>query len=134
MSSMKTILHSSQIEDFIAKRSSLQSEEHWCYLPAIGQHNVCQIDRIELDPLEERCDQPHYYNSKVKGREFRVGDLVLRKVTPNIEVHGARVMGPTLERPYQIARVIRLRSYMLEYTNSEAIPRVWNAEEILLVG
>lgn len=59
-----------------------------------------------------------------------MGNLVLRKVMPNIKVHEAGVLGPTWEGPYWITRVIRPGSYKLEYTNGEAIPRAWNAKNL----
>ncbi|PON72884.1 hypothetical protein PanWU01x14_063530, partial [Parasponia andersonii] len=55
--------------------------------------------RVELDLLEERREQSQlriasyqwrttrYYNSKVKGRHFEIGDLVLRRVLPNNREH-----------------------------------------------
>ena len=101
-----------------------------------------ELQRIELDLIEEKRDQSQlkiasyqqrtarYYNSKVRNREFKLGDLVLRKVTPNTEVRGAGVLGPTWEGPYRIAKIIRPGSYKLQYTSGEDIPRAWNAESL----
>ena len=60
----------------------------------------------ELDLLEEKCDlaalrtasykrrSEKYFNSKVKEKRFKEGDLVLRKVFPNTKEVNAGVLGP----------------------------------------
>ncbi|XP_074378294.1 uncharacterized protein LOC141719821 [Apium graveolens] len=43
-----------------------------------------------------------YYNKKVKGQLLKVGDLVLRKVMPNIKNPQHGVFGANWEGPYKI--------------------------------
>ncbi|PON92320.1 Ribonuclease H-like domain containing protein, partial [Trema orientale] len=98
--------------------------------------------RIELDLLEERHEQSQlrvasyqqrtarYYNSKVKAREFGVGDLVLRQVLPNTKEQGAGVFGPSWEGPYVIDAVIRPETYKLAHTGGQKIEHAWNAEQL----
>lgn len=66
----------------------------------------------ELDLIKESRDDSQfrvtayqnrvarYFNSKVREKCFKVGDLILQKVTPNTEVKGAGVLGPNWEGPY----------------------------------
>lgn len=68
--------------------------------------------RAQLDLLEEKQEVANlraatykecsmrYYNSRVKQRIFRVGDLVLRKVKLNTKEAGTRMLSPTWEGPY----------------------------------
>ena len=44
-----------------------------------------------------------YFNSKVKEKRFKEGDIVLRKVLPNMKEVNAGVLGPNWEVPYMIA-------------------------------
>ena len=47
-----------------------------------------------------------YFNSKVKERKFKEGDLVLRKVGINTKEVSARVLGPNWEGPYIIEGLV----------------------------
>ncbi|PON76993.1 hypothetical protein PanWU01x14_030020, partial [Parasponia andersonii] len=87
-----------------------------------------ELMRIELDLLVERHEQSQlqiasyqqltarYYDSKVKSREFEVGDLVLQQVLPNNKKHGASVFGISWERPYIIDAIIQAGMYKLGFT------------------
>ena len=64
--------------------------------------------------LEEKCDlaalriasykrrSKRYFNSKVKERRFKEGDLVLKKINSNTKEVSAGVLGPNWEGPYII--------------------------------
>ena len=72
----------------------------------------------ELDLLEEKRDlatlrtalykrrSERYFNSKVKEKRFKEGNLVLRKALPNTKEVNARVLGPNWEGPYMITKVL----------------------------
>ena len=74
----------------------------------------------KLDLLEKKRDlaalriasykrrSERYFNSKVKERRFKEGDLVLRKVLPNTKEVNAGVLGPNWEGPYIIVEVLSL--------------------------
>ena len=47
-----------------------------------------------------------YYNSKVKVKQFQLGDLVLRKVLQNTQEVGVGALGPNWEGPYKIIKVL----------------------------
>ena len=54
------------------------------------------------------------YNSKVRHRDFQVGDLVLRKVTDATKDTSQGKLGPNWEGPYRIASWHRRGTYHLE--------------------
>ena len=55
-----------------------------------------------------------HYNSRVKHRDFQVGDLILRKVTGTTRNPSYGKLGPNWEGPYRIALWQRKGSYHLE--------------------
>ena len=71
-----------------------------------------------------------YFNSRVKERKFKEGDLVLRKVLPNTKEVNAGVLGPNWERPYIIAEVIQPRTYIIKRLDDKLVPQSWNAEHL----
>lgn len=79
--------------------------------------------RVNLDLIEEHRKKAQlcitsyqqrmkkFFNSKVKNRDFVVGDLVLRKVMIHTKESNAGVLRPNWEGPYRITRVVRLGTY-----------------------
>ena len=98
--------------------------------------------RLNLDVLEEKREQvlrhmedyqrktARYYNRKVKPRSYKPGDLVLKKLLPARKnpVHGK--LGPSLEGPYIVTRVIRPGNYELKTGKGKILPHTWNAEHL----
>ena len=76
----------------------------WCETYNQEENHAFQC--YKLDMLEEKYDltalritsyksrSERYFNSMVKERRFKEGDLVLRKVLPNTKEVNARVLGP----------------------------------------
>ena len=93
-----------------------------------------------MDLLEEKRDlaalrtasykwrYERYLNSKVKEKRFKEGDLVLRKVLPNMKEVNAGVLRPNWEGPYMIAEVLRPETYKLKRLDGKTMPRAWNVE------
>ena len=54
-----------------------------------------------------------HYNSRIRHRDFQVGDLVLRKVTSATR-DPSQKLGPNWEGPYRIASWYRKDTYHLE--------------------
>ncbi|XP_070055341.1 uncharacterized protein LOC142179806 [Nicotiana tabacum] len=93
---------------------------------------------VNLELLDERRDLAHirmatqkqrmerYYNRRANLRRFKVGDLILRKVTQNTRELNAGKLGPTWEGPYQVSAITRKGSYELENQNGEKLPSNWN--------
>ena len=109
----------------------------------VPSENDVQL-RLNLDLLEERRHNAslrvaayqqtsaRYFNSKVKQRGFRVGDLVLRRVMLNTRELNAGSLGPTWEGPYQVVDIVCLRTYRLQELSGELLPHPWNAEHLKL--
>jgi hypothetical protein len=98
--------------------------------------------RLNLDLLEEARDQAEaktkayqqriarYHDRRVKHREFRMGDLVLRKVTLATKDPTQGKLGPTWEGPYKVVKFHRRGTYHLEKLDSTALLHPWNAEHL----
>lgn len=94
--------------------------------------------RLNNDLLEETRDATHlkvcqyqdkvanYYNTSVKLREFKIGDLVLREAAASIpsKLHK---LSPPWEGPYRVTKVVRPGTYRLETLGNSPIPNTWNA-------
>ncbi|XP_070032510.1 uncharacterized protein [Nicotiana tomentosiformis] len=97
---------------------------------------------INLELLEGRKDLEHvriaaqkhrmerYYNQRANFHFFKVGDLVLRKVTQNTQELNAGKLGQTWEGPYRIAAVTGKGSYELENQNGDKLPSNWNVAHL----
>ena len=76
------------------------------------------LQRYKLDLLEEKRDlaalrvasykrrSERYFNSKIKERRFKEGDLVLRKVGINANEANVGVFRPNWEGPYIIEGIV----------------------------
>ncbi|KAI3739893.1 hypothetical protein L2E82_30305 [Cichorium intybus] len=97
--------------------------------------------RHNLDLLEERrelasvrqarykSNTERYYNRRVKGRAFKVGDLVLRKnEVSHAQPRGK--LGPTWEGPYKVVEAHQNGAYVLETMEGNPIPRTWNIQHL----
>ncbi|XP_070004407.1 uncharacterized protein LOC142163409 [Nicotiana tabacum] len=97
---------------------------------------------VNLELLDERRDLAHirmaaqkqrierYYNRRANLRYFKVGDLVLRKVTQNTWELNAGKLGPAWEGPYQVSTVTGKGSYELETQNGEKLSSKWNVAQL----
>lgn len=56
-----------------------------------------------------------YYNSNIRSRRFKEGDLVLRKVFENTAKQNTGKLGENWEGPYKFIKVVRLGVY--EFAN-----------------
>ncbi|XP_058088900.1 uncharacterized protein LOC131235647 [Magnolia sinica] len=63
-----------------------------------------------------------FYNSRVKTRRFRLGDLVLCRVFQNTADPGARTLGTNWEGPYRVVRSTMPGSYHLEDLRGRQLP------------
>ena len=90
------------VEAMIPVEVGVPSLRHETY----NQEENFALQRYELDLVEEKCDlaslrialykwrSERYFNSKVKERRFKEGDLVLRKINSNTKKTSAGVLGP----------------------------------------
>ena len=80
---------------------------------------------IRLAEYQQKLAQR--YNQDVKGREFSVGELVLRKVVGNMRDVAAGKLAQTWEGPYRITTITGVRAYYLEDLDERPLPKPWNA-------
>jgi hypothetical protein len=71
-----------------------------------------------------------YFNRKVNPRSFKVGDLVLRKVTLATRDPVEGKLAPNWEGPYKVIECRRPGAYYLEDSTGKALPRPWNADHL----
>ena len=93
-----------------------------------------------LDELEEIRDAAQvrnsayqqraarYYNSHVRERRFQLGDLVLRRVSPNTKDKSSGSLADKWEGPYIIKRIIGHGAYMIARPEGSLVPRPCNAQ------
>jgi hypothetical protein len=104
-----------------------QNEEQLCL-------NLDLIDEVK-ETAEARIKRyqekkVRHYNSKVKPRQFSIGDLVLRKVALATKDPSQGKLGPNWEGPYKVVEIRRLGTYHLEVANRRRLPHPWNAEHL----
>ncbi|XP_070049164.1 uncharacterized protein [Nicotiana tomentosiformis] len=83
------------------------------------------LARIRMAAQKRRMER--YYNRRANLRYFKVGDLVLRKVTRELNV-GKR--GLTWKGPYQVSAVTGKGSYELEDQDGVKLPSNWNVAHL----
>ena len=96
--------------------------------------------RICLDLLEERREQASivseaqkrraasYHNRRVRAKQFKVGDLVLRRADIGKGSSGTGKLGPNWEGPYQISEVTTKGAYRIKDMQGKELPRYWNSD------
>ncbi|XP_077242568.1 uncharacterized protein LOC143883090 [Tasmannia lanceolata] len=97
--------------------------------------------RANLDLLEEVREESrirvaaykqkvfHYHDMRVRSREFRAGDLVLRKAAISQSKKVGK-LSPTWEGPCRVKGVIRQGSYKLETLGEHLLPHAWNSKNL----
>ena len=89
------------------------------------EHNE-EVLRLNLDLLEEKRERvlkrikdyhrktARYYDRRVKPRNYKPGDLVLKKILPvrKDPTHGK--LGPNWEGPYIVSHIVRPSNYELQ--------------------
>lgn len=97
--------------------------------------------RCNLDLLDERRDNARikqakykeamakYYNDRVLSRQFKPGDLVLRKnEASHAEPTGK--LSPHWEGPYIVSDATKSGSYMLTTVDGKLLPRPWHISNL----
>ncbi|XP_077223077.1 uncharacterized protein LOC143856695 [Tasmannia lanceolata] len=70
-----------------------------------------------------------YYNSRVRKRSVKLGDLVLRRSEVS-DPQNSRKLAPKWEEPYKVARALRPGAYQLEHLDGTPVPRSWNMDSL----
>ena len=96
---------------------------------------------LNLDLLEETRDKARvrmaayrqrvarYYNSRVRPKSFRPGDLVLRRAEAS-QPRECGKLSPNWEGPYRVAEALPHGAYYLEELGGSRFPRTWNASNL----
>ncbi|XP_077232665.1 uncharacterized protein LOC143870036 [Tasmannia lanceolata] len=97
--------------------------------------------RANLDLLEEIREESrirvaaykqkisNYHDSKIRPREFRTGDLVLRRAAVSQPTKVGK-LSPTWEGPYRVKEIIRPGSYKLETLEEHLLLHAWNSKNL----
>uniref|UniRef100_A0A803P9W2 Reverse transcriptase domain-containing protein n=1 Tax=Cannabis sativa TaxID=3483 RepID=A0A803P9W2_CANSA len=71
-----------------------------------------------------------FYNSKVKDKKLKPGDMVSQQVFLNTKDASVRVLGPNWEGPYVVTEALKPQTYKLAHydynLNPVPVPRYWN--------
>ncbi|GKV30878.1 hypothetical protein SLEP1_g39649 [Rubroshorea leprosula] len=107
-----------------------------------GDPNNEQLLRENLDIVEEvremsriknmayRGRVAKFYNKRVRARQFKVGDLVLRKAgLTNTYSHMGK-LAPNWEGPYMVIQIKRPGSYVLADIQGRQLPYIWNVHNL----
>ena len=71
-----------------------------------------------------------HYNTRVRHRDFRIGDLVLRKVMGAAKDPTQGKLGPNWEGSYRITSWHRKGTYHLETMDGRKLQHPWNMEHL----
>ena len=71
-----------------------------------------------------------HYNSKVRHRDFQIGDLVRRKVMGAAKDPSQGKLGPNWEGLYRITSWQRKDTYHLETMDGWKLQHPWNTEHL----
>ena len=70
------------------------------------------------------------YDSRVRHRDFQIGDLVLRKVMGAAKDPTQGKLGPNWEGPYRITSWRRKGTYHLETMDGRKLQHPWNSKHL----
>ena len=71
-----------------------------------------------------------HYNSRVKHKDFQVGDLVFRKVMGAVRDSTQGKLGPNWEGPYKITLWQREGTYHLKTLDRQKLHHPWNTKHL----
>ena len=83
--------------------------------------------RLKAEAVKRRIERR--YNSKVMPRQFKEGDLVMRKAH---QYEMENKLSPKWTGPFRITEALGNGAYRLETLEGGAIPRTWNATHLKL--
>ena len=98
--------------------------------------------QIYLDLLEERKERASivseaqkqrvagYHNKHIRPRQFKVGDLVLKRADIGKSSSGIGKLGPNWEGPYQITETTTKGTYRIKDMQGRKLPRYWNLDSL----
>ena len=111
---------SPSFQSFVAEESN---EERKVNLDLLDE--VREEARIKAEAVKRRVE--HKHSSKIKPRQFRVADLVMRKAHP-YQLENKLSLKWT--GPFRVTEVLGHGAYRLETLEGGLIPRTWNAANL----
>ena len=110
---------------------------------AFNPNDNDRLLEMSLNLLEEKkgaCNGPvslllaqtqtRLYDTRVKLRPLKLGDLVLRKVLDMTKNPAWGKLGPNWEGPYRITSLVGIGAYFLEDLDEHVIPCPWNVNNL----
>ena len=88
---------------------------------AIAEHRLARYQNL----------MSKHYNTRVRHRDFQIGDLVLRKIMGATKDPTQGKLGPNWEGPYRITSWQRKGTYHLETMDGRKLQHPWNTEQHL---
>ena len=70
-----------------------------------------------------------YYNSRVKNKVFRAGDLVLQRAAVS-QPQDRGKLAPNWEGPYEVKEIVRPGTYYLKELEGADLPRPWSLKNL----
>ena len=70
-----------------------------------------------------------YYNSRVKYKLFKVGDLVLRWAEASRPTEVEK-LSPKGKGPYRVSKIIRPGAYQLKRMDNSDVSQTWNSKNL----
>ena len=107
-------------QNFVADDSN---EERRMNLDLLDE--VREEARVKAEAVKRRVERK--YNSKIKPRNFRDGDLVMRKAH---QYERENKLSPKWTGPFRITEALVNDAYRLETLEGGAIPRTWNTTHL----
>ena len=117
---VETHERSSRFQNFVAEDSD---EERRMNLDLLNE--VREEARVKAEAVKRRVERK--YNSKIKPRQFRDGDLVMGKAH---QYEMENKLSPKWTGPFRITEALGNGAYRLETLEGGAIPRTWNATHL----
>jgi len=111
---------SPRFQNFVAEDSNAERRMNLDLLDEVREEA-----RVKAEAVKRRVE--HKYNSKMKSRRFRDGDLVMRKAH---QYEMQNKLLPKWTGPFRITEALENGAYRLETLEGGAIPRTWNATHL----
>jgi len=111
---------SPRFQNFVAEDTN---EERRMNLDLLDE--VREGARVKAEAVKRRVERK--YNSRIRPRQFRDGDLVMRKAH---QYEMENKLSPKWTGPFRITEALGNRVYRLETLEGGAIPRTWNATHL----
>ena len=103
---------------------SLNEELLKMHLDLIDEHR--QNAQLRAASYQQRVK--HFFDGRVKTKNFEIGDLVLRKIMRGAKDPREGTLSANWEGPFRIASRSMSGAYHLQHLDGKGIPRAWNAD------